>query len=110
MILLQVSIYPIGDCKIDETLNIFWDNLKRKKINFKITPLSTIIWSEEEMTQKISQNNIKKNLHLIEKDHEQVLLSVYRSYRKAKQSSKAVMVITTTEGKEEDVKKLLNFL
>lgn len=89
MIAIQVSLYPIGEKDIDSKLKVFWDILKNKNIDFKITPLSTIAWS----------------------DNEDKLYSViFDAYKAVRETSRAVMVTTTTTGNELEIKKLLNFI
>lgn len=89
MIAIQVSLYPIGEKDIDSKLKVFWDILKNKNIDFKITPLSTIAWS----------------------DNEDKLYSViFDAYKAVRETSRAVMVTTTTTGNELEIKQLLNFI
>lgn len=89
MIAIQVSLYPIGEKDIDSKLKVFWDILKNKNIDFKIMPLSTIAWS----------------------DNEDKLYSViFDAYNAVRETSRAVMVTTTTTGNELEIKKLLNFI
>jgi uncharacterized protein YqgV (UPF0045/DUF77 family) len=89
MIAIQVSLYPIGEKDIDSKLKVFWDILKNENIDFKITPLSTIAWS----------------------DNEDKLYSViFDAYKAARETSRAVMVTTTTTGNEMEIKQLLNFV
>jgi len=44
MIAIQVSLYPLGQEDIDSVLKIFWDVLKQENIDYRITPLSTVVW------------------------------------------------------------------
>jgi uncharacterized protein YqgV (UPF0045/DUF77 family) len=70
-------------------LKVFWDILKNENIDFKITPLSTIAWS----------------------DNEDKLYSViFDAYKAVRETSRAVMVTTTTTGNEMEIKQLLNFV
>ncbi len=48
MIAIQVSLYPLGQEDIDSVLKIFWDVLKQENIDYRITPLSTVVWGEDE--------------------------------------------------------------
>jgi uncharacterized protein YqgV (UPF0045/DUF77 family) len=89
MIAIQVSLYPIGEKDIDEKLNIFWNTLKDEKINFKITPLSTITWSTQE---------------------EKLYKTIFKAYKKVRKICPAVMVSTTATGNEAEINRLLNFL
>ncbi len=89
MIAIQVSLYPLGEKDIDSKLKVFWDILKNENINFKITPLSTIAWSDNE---------------------EQLYSIIFKAYKKVRENSRAVMVTTTTTGNEQEIKQLLNFL
>ena len=89
MIAIQVSLYPIGEKDIESKLNVFWDTLKNENIDFKITPLSTITWSDDE---------------------DKLYSIIFKAYKKVRETSRAVMVTTTTMGSESDIKTLLNFL
>lgn len=89
MIAIQVSLYPIGEKDIESKLKVFWDILKNENIDFKITPLSTITWSEDE---------------------DKLYNIIFKAYKAVRKTSRAVMVTTTTTGDELAVKELLNFL
>jgi len=89
MIAIQVSLYPIGEKDVESKLNVFWDILKSENIDFKITPLSTITWSEDE---------------------DKLYSVIYKAYKKVRETCRSVMVTTTTTGNEADIQKLLNFL
>ncbi|MGM0365061.1 MAG: hypothetical protein ACQEP5_00840 [Actinomycetota bacterium] len=89
MIALQVSLYPVGQKDIEEALNAFWATLDKEGINYKVTPLSTIAWGNEE-----------KKLYN----------AVFSAYRQARKFGRAVMVTTLTTGDEQDIGKLLDFL
>ena len=89
MIAMQVSLYPIGEKDIKKSLDDFWNILKEEHINHKITPLSTITWSEDE--DKLYQ-------------------AIYKAYKKARENSPAVMVTTLTTGTREQIGELLSFL
>lgn len=89
MIAIQVSLYPIGEKDIEGKLKIFWDILKNENIDFKIMPLSTVAWS----------------------DNEDKLYSViFKAYKKVRETSRAVMVTTTAIGSDQEIKQLLTFL
>ncbi len=89
MIAIQVSLYPIGEKDIDSKLKVFWDILKNENIDFKITPLSTITWSDNE---------------------EKLYGIIFKAYKAVRETSRAVMVTTTTIGNDPEIKQLLNFL
>jgi len=89
MIALQVSLYPVGQKDIEQALNAFWATLDSKKIDYKITPLSTIIWG---------------------KDEKKLYDAVFAAYKQARVFGHAVMVTTLTTGDEQDIGKLLDFL
>ncbi len=89
MIAIQVSLYPIGEKDIKKSLDKFWNILKEENINHKITPLSTITWSEDE--DKLYQ-------------------AIYKAYKKTRENSPAVMITTLTTGTKEQIEELLNYL
>jgi len=89
MIALQVSLYPIGQADIDKPLNAFWEVLKEENINYKITPLSTITWGEDE---------------------DKLYSTIYKAYKKAREAGHAVMITTLTTGSKEDLDIILRFL
>ena len=89
MIAIQVSIYPIREEDIESKLNIFWSTLKEENINFKVTPLSTVAWSEDE---------------------DRLYSVILKAYKKVKETSQAVMVSTITTGTDKEIKQLLSFL
>ena len=89
MIAIQVSLYPIGEKDIESKLKIFWDILKNKNVDFKITPLSTIAWSKNE---------------------DKLYSIIFKAYKKVRESSRAVMVTTITTGNDLEINELLNFL
>lgn len=89
MIAIQVSLYPIDEKDVESKLNVFWDTLKSENIDFKITPLSTITWSDDE---------------------DKLYSVIYKAYKKVRETCRSVMVTTTTTGNEADIQKLLNFL
>ncbi len=88
MLALQVSFYPIGQNDIDKILKIFWDVLKEEKINYRVTPLSTITWGE---------------------DDKKLYGTIYKAYKEARKQGHAVMVTTLTTGSKEEIGKLLDF-
>ncbi len=89
MIAIQISLYPIGEKDIDSKLKVFWDILKNENIDFKITPLSTITWSDDE---------------------DKLYSIIFKAYKKVRATSRAVMITTITTGNDQEIKKLLNFL
>ena len=89
MIAIQVSLYPVGQVDFIKPLNAFWEVLKEKNINHKITPLSTITWDEDEVM---------------------LYSTIFDAYRKAREAGPAVMVTTVTTGDKDNIDKLLNFL
>jgi len=89
MIAIQVSLYPVGQEDYIKTINAFWDVLKQKKINYKITPLSTITWDEDE---------------------DMLYGTIFEAYRIAREAGPAVMITTVTTGDREKIDELLNFL
>ena len=89
MIAIQVSLYPIGEKDIESKLKVFWDILKNENIDFKITPLSTIAWSDNE---------------------DKLYNIIFIAYKKVRETSRSVMVTTITTGNELEIKQLLNFL
>lgn len=89
MIAMQVSLYPLGEKDIRKSLDDFWGILKEENINHKVTPLSTIAWGENE---------------------DELYRAIYKAYKKARETSPAVMVTTLTIGDEKQIGELLNFL
>ncbi|MCL4415523.1 MAG: hypothetical protein M1365_02310 [Actinobacteria bacterium] len=89
MIALQVSLYPIGENDLDKPLNAFWQVLKDENIKYKICPLSTIAWDEDE---------------------EKLYNGVYKAYKKAREICRAVMVTTLTTGKIDEINVLLEYV
>ncbi|MCL5070008.1 MAG: hypothetical protein M1308_03810, partial [Actinobacteria bacterium] len=84
-----VSLYPIGEKDIESKLKVFWDILKDENIDFKIMPLSTIAWSDDE---------------------DRLFGIIFKAYKKVRETSRAVMVTTTTTGNDQEIGKLLNFI
>ena len=103
MIIAQVSLYPIGHANIEKVLKTFWNELENQKISYKITPLSTVIWSSEYNKTKNDDVNISQ-------EDEVVFMSIFKAYKKARQQSKAVMVLTTTAEEKKDLEKLLKYI
>ncbi len=89
MIALQVSLYPVGQKDIDLALNAFWAMLEEQNVDYKVTPLSTVCWGE---------------------DDKELYDAVFTAYQKARVLGQAVMVTTLATGKDEDIGKLLDFL
>ena len=89
MIAIQVSLYPLGEKDIESKLKVFWAVLKNEGIDFKIMPLSTIVWSDNE---------------------DRLYKIIFKAYKKVRKTCSAVMVTTTTTGNELEIKQLLNFL
>jgi len=89
MIAIQVSFYPIGEKDIKKPLNTFWGVLKDENTNYKITPLSTILWDNDE---------------------DKLYNIIYKAYKKARENGPAVMVTTLTTGKKSEINELLSFL
>lgn len=89
MIAIQVSLYPIGEKDIKKSLDNFWNVLREENINYKVTPLSTITWSDDE--DKLYQ-------------------AIYKAYKKARKISPVVMVMTLTTGDKERIGELLDYL
>ncbi len=89
MIAIQVSLYLLGQEDIDSVLKIFWDVLKEESIDYRITPLSTVVWGEDE-----------EYLHN----------TVFAAYKKAREKGPAVMVQTLTTGDRSRIDELIGYL
>ncbi|MCG9480059.1 MAG: hypothetical protein K9H14_07625 [Actinomycetia bacterium] len=89
MIALQISLYPVGQEEIKAALDAFWESLSGQNVKYKITPLSTITWSEDE---------------------DFLYQSVFKAYRKARKFGHAVMVTTLTTGNQQEIEQLLDFM
>ena len=89
MIAIQVSLYPLQQADIDLALEEFWKVLKQEKIKHRITPLSTMIWSEDE---------------------ESLYNTVFKAYKKAREKGPAVMVQTLITAEKKRVDELLDYL
>jgi len=88
MIAIQVSLYPIKQEDINKGLNLFWQTLKENSINYRITPLSTITWDEDE---------------------ERLYNTIFKAYIEARKEGPAVMITTLTTGKPGRIKELLDY-
>jgi uncharacterized protein YqgV (UPF0045/DUF77 family) len=89
MISIQVSLYPIGEKDIKKSLDDFWNVLKEENISHKVTPLSTITWGDDE---------------------DRLYQVIYKAYKKARENSPAVMVMTLTTGDKKQIGELLDYL
>jgi len=85
---MQISLYPLGEKNIASKLNIFWGFLRNKKVDFKVTALSTIAWAGDE---------------------DKLYDTVYKAYKKVRKTGNTVMITTTTTGNEQEIKQLLNY-
>jgi len=89
MILMQISLYPLGVQDISVPLSKFWDFLKKEHIYYKICPLSTAVWHEEDQW-----------LHS----------KIFSIYKKIREEYKVVMITTITTGSFEEISKLIAFI
>ena len=89
MIAIQVSLYPLQQADIDHALEEFWKVLRQEKTEHRITPLSTVIWSEDE---------------------EHLYNTVFAAYKKAREKGPAVMVQTLITAEKKRVDELLGYL
>lgn len=89
MIAMQISLYPLGNKDIVPYLESFWDILKKDGIDYKVTPLSTIVYGDDE---------------------DRLYAEVLKAYRSVRKKSRAVMVTTLTSGTDKEIKELLKFL
>lgn len=48
MVGAQISIYPLKEKTISETLDLFWEELEKRGIKYEVNSFSTIIWMEED--------------------------------------------------------------
>jgi uncharacterized protein YqgV (UPF0045/DUF77 family) len=53
MVGAQISIYPLREKTITDTLNIFWEELKKRSIKYEINSFATILWAEEDELFKL---------------------------------------------------------
>lgn len=60
MIGAQISIYPLREKTITDTLNIFWEELNSRGIQYEVNSFSTIIWMEEDELFKFLSDAYKK--------------------------------------------------
>jgi hypothetical protein len=88
MIAIQVSLYPLEQADINRSLKVFWKVLEEKNVDYRITPLSTITWGDDE-----------KGLYNM----------IFDAYLKARKEGPAVLVSTLVTGDEERIKELLDF-
>jgi uncharacterized protein YqgV (UPF0045/DUF77 family) len=56
----QISIYPLKEKTITETLNIFWEELNSRGIQYEVNSFATIIWMEEDELFKFLNDAYKK--------------------------------------------------
>ncbi len=89
MIAIQISFYPLEQDDIKKSLDIFWGILKENNINYRITPLSTITWDDDE---------------------DKLYNIIFKAYREARKAGPAVMVSTITTGDKDRIDELLGFL
>ncbi len=88
MIAIQVSLYPLEQEDINKALEVFWNILKKNNISHRITPLSTVVWGEEE---------------------ESLYSFIFKAYRAARKEGPAVMVTTVVTGHKGRVSELLDY-
>lgn len=60
MIGAQISIYPLKEKTISETLNIFWEELNRRGVQYEINSFATILWMDEDELFKLLNDTYKK--------------------------------------------------
>jgi len=89
MIAIQVSLYPLEQEDINRVLEIFWGYLRKNDIDHRITPLSTLVWGEDE-------------------DH--LFKIIFRAYKEARRQGPAVMVTTVTTADKARISELLGYL
>jgi len=53
MVGAQISIYPLREKTITDTLNIFWEELGKRGIKYEINSFATILWAEEDELFKL---------------------------------------------------------
>jgi len=56
----QISIYPLKEKTISETLNIFWEELNRRGVQYEINSFATILWMDEDELFKLLNDTYKK--------------------------------------------------
>jgi len=59
MIGAQVSIYPLKEMTLTDTLNIFWEELNKRNIKYEINSFATILWAEEDELFKLLNDTYK---------------------------------------------------
>jgi uncharacterized protein YqgV (UPF0045/DUF77 family) len=89
MIAIQVSLYPLEQEDINRSLEVFWDVLKENGIDYRITPLSTVTWGEDE---------------------DLLYNTIYKAYKEARKEGPAVMVTTLVSAHKDRVSELLDYL
>lgn len=60
MVGAQISIYPLREKTLTDTLNIFWDELNKRGVNYEINSFATILWMEEDELFKFLNEVYKK--------------------------------------------------
>lgn len=60
MIGAQISIYPLREKTISDTLNIFWEELNKRNIKYEINSFATILWAEEDELFELLNQTYKK--------------------------------------------------
>ncbi|MGQ9845148.1 MAG: YkoF family thiamine/hydroxymethylpyrimidine-binding protein [Caldisericia bacterium] len=60
MIGAQISIYPLKEKTISDTLNIFWEELNKRNIKYEINSFATILWVEEDELFELLNQTYKK--------------------------------------------------
>lgn len=89
MIAIQVSLYPLQQEDISKSLEVFWGMLRDNGIKYRITPLSTITWDNDE---------------------ERLYGIIFDAYRKAREEGPAVMVSTVTTGDKDRIDELIEYV
>jgi len=89
MIAIQISLYPLEQKDIKKPLDVFWSILKENNINYRITPLSTITWEDDE---------------------DRLYSIIFKAYREARKTGPVVMVSTVTTGDKDRVDELLDYI
>jgi len=116
-VLKLYDFYPKRACfwvlfyNFSETwVNIFWETLRTENIKFKITPLSTVVWSGAE--SEAAEKEVTEDEKEIEEDKEEEKLynAVFKAYRMVRRTCPAGVVSTITTGDKVHIEKLLKFL
>jgi len=63
MVGAQISIYPLREKTLTDTLNIFWEELNKRGVQYEINSFATIIWMEEDELFKFLSEVYKKMSH-----------------------------------------------